>query len=900
LKKHLYSSLILIGIIALSGCSTKKNTFRTRAYHNITSRYNIYFNGREAYKNGVKTLEHNFKEPFNDILPVFYYKKKDLLPSISSDMDKAAEKSAKVIKEHSITAKPQSKRPAENARQKAFYAQHEFNKWVDDSYLLMGKAFFYKGNYFDAQKNFQFLLNEYKGQTICYETNLWFARNKVEMGQYDEAREILDKLIEDEEYCPEKIRNACYPIYADICIQQKLYEEAIHYLNIACDNTRKKKTRIRYKYIIAQLYQELGDNMNALKSFDEVISMNPKYDIAFNAKINKATVFDGTSSSKEVLNSLNKLLKDEKNKEYQDQIYFALANVYYTEGNEEDAIDCYEKSIATSTSNSQQKAISYLSIGEIYYGYRKYIQAQPYLDSCMKFLPENYRNYHEIKTKSENLNILANNVHSVEYEDSVQRIANMSPHERNLYIDKIIEKIRQDEETKRQQDEIANMNSDLYNQEFGMNNQKVAGQWYFYNESVAKFGKAEFTKRWGNRPLEDNWRRTNKHSTATFAETTNEEEAKAESGEAEEKKKLVTDNKSREYYLQNLPLNDSLKKISNTNIETNMFYTGMTYMNLIHDNQYATKALEDFITRFPNSEYKPMALYYLYGLYIGANNTSKADAAKNECIANYPESNYAKALSDPDFQKNLKARDKQLEKEYADCYKSYMRNDFSLINQRCRTLIAQNADSYLVPKFKLLLAMSSGKQNGTDALKRNMEAYAKEFPKTEEGEYAKRIVDYLNTNQSNATFESAIIAQSNTATNNVTKPAPVEEEKELYVFEENVPHYFAICGKQEFVDFNRLKFNFINYNLDYFTNFNFEVEIKELNSKYAMLLVKTLNTSKQAMSYMELIEFNPEIYEGIDKIFTSKFIISQKNLETLIQDKDVDKYQKFFEEYYGE
>ena len=185
--------------------------------------------------------------------------------------------------------------------------------------------------------------------------------------------------------------------------------------------------------------------------------MNPKYDIASNAKINKPTVFDGTSSSKEVVNSLNKLLKDEKNKEYQDQIYFALANVYYTEGNEEDAIDCYEKSIATSTSNSQQKAISYLSIGEIYYGYRKYIQAQPYLDSCMKFLPENYRNYHEIKTKSENLNILANNVHSVEYEDSVQRIANMSPHERNLYIDKIIDKIRQDEETKRQQDENANM-----------------------------------------------------------------------------------------------------------------------------------------------------------------------------------------------------------------------------------------------------------------------------------------------------------------------------------------------------------------------------------------------------------------------------------------------------------
>ncbi len=326
----------------------------------------------------------------------------------------------------------------------------------------------------------------------------------------------------------------------------------------------------------------------------------------------------------------------------------------------------------------------------------------------------------------------------------------------------------------------------------------------------------------------------------------------------------------------------------------------MTYMNLIHDNPFAITPLGDFINRFPNSDYKPMVLYYLYGLYNGANNTSKANEAKSECIAKYPESNYAKTLSDPDFQKNLKARDKQLEKEYADCYKSYMRNEYTLINQRSRTLIAQNADSYLVPKFKLLLAMSMGKQNGTETLKKNLEAYAKEYPKTEEGEYAKRIVEYLNSNKSNTTFESAIIAQTNTSANVSAAPAPVEEEKELYVYEENVPHYFAICGKQEFIDFNRLKFNFINYNLDYFTNFNFEVEIKELNSKYAILLIKTLNTSKQAMRYLELIEYNPEIYEGIDKIFTSKFIISQKNLQTLTQDKDVDKYQKFFEEYYGE
>lgn len=896
LKRIPYIIGLLCCTLAFTYCSTKKNTFRTRAYHNVTSRYNIYFNGNEAYKNGVKTFEHNFKEPFNDILPVFYYKDKNSLSSISSDMDKALEKSVKVIKEHSITSKPQSKQQASTPRQKTFYAQREFNKWVDDSYLLMGKAYFYKNSLFEAQKNFQFLLNEYKGQDICYETNLWMARTKVEVGQYTEAREILDNLMEEGDNCPEKIKKQCYPIYADIYLQQRMYEDAINYLTQSIENTRKKKTKIRYKYIIAQLYQELGDNSNALKYYDEVIKMNPKYDIAFNAKINKATSYDGSSSSKDVLLSLKKLLRDEKNKEYQDQIYFAMANVYYADGDEDDAIECYEKSIETSVSNQQQKAISYLSIGEIYYGYRKYIDAQPYYDSCINVLPETYRNYAEIKVKTDNLNILAKNYHGVEYEDSVQRIANMSSKERNNYIDKIIDNIRKEEEKKRQEEEIANMNSNLYNQEFGLNNQKVTGKWYFYNESVSKFGKAEFKKRWGDRPLEDNWRRSTKGSTVDlFAETNTDDEFDEWEEAPEQKKQLVTDKKSREYYLQNLPLTDSLKQISNTNIENYMFNVGMAYMNLIHDNQYAITALEDFIKRFPNSDYKPMALYYLYQLYNDVNNTSKANLAKSECISKYPESNYAKALSDPDFQKNLKARDKQLEKEYADCYKSYMRNDFTTINRKCRTLIAQNEDSYLAIKFKLLLAMSDGKQRGTDALKKNLEAFVKENPKCDETLYAKKILNYLNTNESNASFESAIIAQSQ----NASSETIVEEEKELYEFVENVPHYFAISGKQEFVDFNRLKFNFINYNLDYFTNFNFDIEIKELDSKYAVLLIKTLPSNKQAMSYLELIEYNPEIYDGIDKIFTSKFVISQKNYETLVQDKDVSKYINFFEENYG-
>ncbi|OQA95595.1 MAG: Tetratricopeptide repeat protein [Bacteroidetes bacterium ADurb.Bin217] len=883
--------ITLISLVSIA-CTTQKNTVVTRSYHNLTSRYNIYFNAREAFKSGMQNIEKSYKEPYNNILPVFYYAQKDNLQAASSDLDRTLLKCTKLIKEHSITVKPAQKRPLTTQKQKDFYYQKEFNSWVDDSYLLMGKALFYKQNYFDAQKNFMFIINEYKNSPIRYEANIWLAHTKKEMGQIDDAKEVLDKIMEDKDF-PEDLKSEANAVYADVYILQKKYDDAIQHLKIARDSKTKKFNKIRYTFILAQLHQEIGDNAKAMAYYKEVEAMNPPYDMTFNAKINRATSFEsGAGSSKEVISLLTKLLRDDKNKEYRDQIYFALANVYYAENDEANALTNYIKSVESSNSNKQQKAISYLSIGNIYYNQRKYIESQPYYDSCIAILPLDYRNYTEIKVKSDNLNVLATNYLMAYTQDSLQGIARMPENKRNELIDKKIQSIIAQEEIKRNQEEIANLNSQMYNQDFGSQNQKLSGSFYFYNESVVTFGKAEFKKIWGDRVLEDNWRRSSK-LTNQFDETTSTEEDTIQ--EETDKKPVITDIKSREYYLQYLPLTDSLLTISTKKIEEGMFNTGMAYMNLIGDNTYAISSLESFIKRFPASINTPIALYYLHILYANEKNFVKSEEYKTTIIDKYPESNYAKALINPDFHKEIKQKNKDLEKNYADSYRLFVKGDFSGVIQLCSQFEPQYKDSYLQSKFDFLKATAEGKLYGIASMKTNMQNIIQTYPKEPVSDLAKSILEYLSIEEN----QKKMVEVAPEKTKASIQKEEQKQEKILYTFNQlPTQHVYVIAAKTEFVDIKKLRFNVLNYNLDYFTNFNFSIDTKELDGGYSIVSVSSFLNANQAMNYYDLINYSQEIYENIEKVFTKHCIISLENYSILLQDRSIETYLKFFDEYY--
>ena len=874
-------------------CTTQKNTFITRNYHNIVSRYNIYFNGREAYKSGLIKIEQNFKEPYNRILPLFYYKDKTVLSQSSGDMDRAILKASKLIKNHSLTARPVQKGSPTTQKQKDFYAKKEYNEWVKEAYLLLGNALFYKEEYSEAQKNFEYLITEYRKDPIRFKAMLGLAQIKIERNQLEEALELLNSCAGDKDF-PEKLLGQLHALYADVYIEQEKFDDAISMLEFAQNEVKKKKTKIRYTFILAQLYQEIGKNTEAIALYKQVEELNPNYEMTFQARIKQATAYDGSGASIEIIRLLEKLLRDVNNKEYKDQIYYALANIYYQDDNEEKALENYLLSLKHSTSESYQKAMSYLAIGEIYYTQREYIASQPYYDSCNSIISNDVRNYDAIQIRTQNLNALAREHYTVVNEDSLQRVANMPEKERIAYIDNIISDIQKREEEARKREEDQRLQSMMYVQDFGVNNQNITGKWYFYNETAVTFGKSEFITRWGDRKLEDNWRTKSKEKNNWDNEEIFEDTIVSDESVIAEKSLSI---KSRDYYLKNLPLSDSLKQVSTQRIEHSLFALGMIYRNSIEDNKKAIETLESFISRFPDSEYKPIALYYLHTICLDERFFDKAELYKNMVITQFPESNYAKALTDPSFMKDYRAKIRDQEKLYSNAYRAFVQNNLTEVIQITNNALEQNFDSEIQHKIAFLHALATGKMNGIEQLKKSMINHISEYKKSETAEFAESILAYIEQLNSETEDPEKILAQT-PITNTNTSQVEIEEVINPFVFHENSPHMYAIIVRSEFVDINRIRFNMINYNLDYFTNFNFTISIKEIDSKYNMLTVESFTDNSQALNYYELVKYSDEVFEGVEKTFTNHCIIDYANYKILLSEKNIEEYLSFFYENY--
>jgi len=288
--QHTLLFLILLWVFA--GCSTEKNTRASRAFHNMNSHYNVYFNASESVKSGVAAIDQQIEDDFTRILPVY----KSSVPSagemVKSDMETAIIKCSKLIEIHSITKKPKRKAGGGSRKYQEFASQEEFNKWVDDSYLLMGQAYFYQHNFVGAIDNFGFLTRKYSNEESADEAQVWLIRCYTELERFAEASEVIQAIQADEDF-PNKFGKDLAIATADYYIRQQEYNEAIKFLDIAINKILLKRNKARLKYIEAQLYQELGMTSEASAAFSAVTRMNPDYRMAFNAKINAAGIFSG-------------------------------------------------------------------------------------------------------------------------------------------------------------------------------------------------------------------------------------------------------------------------------------------------------------------------------------------------------------------------------------------------------------------------------------------------------------------------------------------------------------------------------------------------------------------------------------------------------------------------------
>lgn len=882
-------------MLFIVACSTEKNTFISRSYHNLTAHYNAYFNGNESLKAGVKKIATNNKDDFSKILPVFLYTDEALSKSVYPDMDNAIKKASKVISMHSIKVRPNRKKPARTKRQKEFMKKSDYCNWIDDSYMLMGKSNFYKHEFLTAEESFQYVLTQFSYEPIKYHALMWLARNNNELKRFNKSKEILDQLDGDRKF-PKKYKAEVAAIYADYYLKQEKYEDAIPHLRLAIDKGRKKRDRARYKFILAQIYQNLKESSKATKLYAEVIKMNPYYEMVFNAQINRSMSFESSyGNSKGIKKQLNKMIHDDKNIEYLDQLYYALGNISLKENNENEAIEYYKLSSQKSVSNNNQKALSFLALANLYFSKPKYKEAQAYYDSTMSFISQDHKDYIKISLLSKNLNELIIHANTIQFEDSVQKIAKMTEKDRNKLIDDIIEKIREEEIRLQEEQRQQQINSMIFNQNqqssmMNNNNNNSSGKWYFYNQGMIGVGMSEFKRKWGTRKLEDNWRRKNK--SIVMQDLLGQENT--EQGSTDNSKKN-TNTKSREYYLHDIPLSDSAYKASSIKVVDAYYNLGKVYKELFSDYKQAIVTFEEMNKRFPENTYLLSTYYYLYHLHNLEKNPSRAEYYKNLIIQKFPDSKYAKALLDPDYMKKAESDMDVISNIYNDAYEAYNKGNYTKTLELCNNLEKTYSENIYSPNIKFLKSVSYGKTNGLGFLAEELNKLISDYPNHEVVTISKDILskmakmDIKDQTGKPITFVSS---------DSLKQDSILNKELEIYSVKETDTHFYIILADNKKVDANRLQFNVVNFNSDFFSMIDFNVSIAILNDTYNMITVKSFDNKQKAYNYFKAIELNKDVFANFDKKNYYHFVISSNNFATFYNDKDILKYLRYFNKNY--
>ena len=877
-KYYLFSLIAILGM----ACSTKKNTALIRSYHNLTSYYNILFNGSESFREGMKKLIESYDDDFTETLPVFLYTDKNALASIGPEMDRTIKKSTKLISMHSLTVKPEVKSDKElSQKEKEFFNKKEYNLFVDDAYLLMGKAHFYRMEYPRAKETFSYILVNYPEGNTIFETRIWLARLANEEMRYRESYDILSSLEKNLTF-PKQLRGELYSTWADYYLKQQKYNEAIDPLIQAIDFTGNRLLCMRYTYLLAQLYALTGNYSKASDTYDKVIKMNPPYKMTFNAKINRASTYQsGTGSRKDIEKQLQKMLKDDKNIEFQDQIYYALGNLFYTDNMLKEAIEYYKLSIEKSTENTRQKAKSSLTLANIYYNKPEYEFAQAYYDTALSVINADYPGYEDIYTKSVSLTSLVENIRTVEFEDSVLKLSVLPNNELLAFIDELIQKeVREEEERKLHEQELAveRLNTQMENNLLMA--ESKSGNWYFYNPAAKNAGHKEFLQVWGNRKLEDNWRRKNK-SVVGFAESENEEEEEQEVAEGGSKsQKIVTNPKSREFYLQYIPSTDSAREKSLERISAGLLKMGEIYGDELKDYPRAIEAYEKLLERFPDYYNKLQVYYKLYNIAKTIKDIERVSRYQQKIVKEYPNSNFAKLMTNPNYLEEIKNQEHAIHDEYAQTYKQFVSGNYSQALQRSKVAMANYPEHALYSKFDYIYTISAGLKKDTLEFINDLQQLLARYPASDIAENVQIMIAYLQNKA------PRVVAQQKRT---IAEALFEESPDEMY--------YFAYVAPSR-VNFNQLIFNIVNFNLDNFDDLKLQVKRVGLEGNQSLCIVEKFKNTTGAMEYLEKIKQDPTIFKDVDSNGITPIVISESNYSKLLKTQKPEQYLIFFNEKY--
>ncbi|MDG1147444.1 MAG: hypothetical protein P8N52_03970, partial [Crocinitomicaceae bacterium] len=658
--KHVF--YCLVALVFVYSCSTEKNTLISRSYHGLNAHYNGYYNANELINESLNTYRSSLEEDFYSLLPIDAVPNKEEIIGMYPAIDTAIHKCTKVIKDHSM---PSNDRPARK--------KDEHNRWIDENWVTVGQALYYRLDYEGAIKNFKFIKKFYKNDPSLYVGELWIAKTRIAQGKYTEAKLSLDKLDKAivEEVSretkrfrklkkkkkgneiakfPKKIKFDLEKTKADLALKRGKKKDAITHLESSLSFAKKSKDKARVHFVLGQLYEAVGNNPMASNHYAKVLKKDAPFQMSFNARLKKASL--GSSEKKRL--DLFKMLKDAKNAPFKDQIYYALADIELKEENEPKGIEYLHQSAFYSTKNTRQKGMAYERLADMSFDKRKYVNAQKYYDSCATVINDNYPNAEVIRNKASNLADLVVAVETAQYEDSVQMIAGLDEAGRKDFLKALIKKIKADD-ARQKEKEAARLRELQANENLFVQSGE-GSKWYWNNAKSRAEGLDDFKRLWGTRENEDDWRRSEKIVLGDFTEIEVDDLGV-------DTLVIPDDTLTVEYLSLKLPLTDSLLAISNVKLLKSRYDAGVIYKELLQEKEMAAYEFEAVLSKNIENKHNLMSAFQLYKLREKTN-AAKAEGHKSYILNNYPNSDYANYLRDPNFFLKKKERDALAEQEY--------------------------------------------------------------------------------------------------------------------------------------------------------------------------------------------------------------------------------------------
>ncbi len=917
---------ILLLIVMVVSCTSSKNTASTRWYHSFNTRYNVYFNGEEAFKEAMKAHLEAYPDNYSEMIRMYPANSFSIEQEITGGpFDKSIEKSVKAIKTHSITTKPEKQSGKRNdPKYQEFMSREEYNPFLHNAWMLMAKSQFYNGDFLRSASSFSYVARHYASQPeIADPAKLWQARSYVQMEWFYEAEDILTKM--NNSKLSEKDSELLSNVYADYLIKQKKYSEAVPYLQMAIKSEDNGRQRSRMQYLLGQIYTHLDQNSMAYQTFGDVIKSNPPYKLEFSARIRQTEVYPGGDSRK-VIGVLKKMAKNSKNKEYLDQVYYALGNVYMNIPDTLKAIESYESGAEKSTNNGIDKALCQIKLGDIYFQQRDYVKAQPNYSEALSQLKKDNKDYARISKRSEALDELVIYYEAVQLQDSLQRLSRMSEPERLIVVNKIIDELKKKEEEEKKKAErdefIAQQEAKQIEQQIaksprGLPAGAVVGpqipsqgsdNFYFYNPQAVSVGKTAFQQKWGRRRLEDDWRRRNKANPMgeAFAEDTTQTEnnnalpldSVALAQTTDSIPEMSSDPHNPQFYLQQIPVTEEDIAASNLIIVDGLFNMGLIYKDKLEDFGSSIESFDALNNRFPENEHKLTSYYNLYLIYLKLNNLQMAELYKSKIRAEFPESDYAIAMADPDYEYNIRMMTVVQDSLYQQTYKAYLQSNYKEIRDNYKTINTKYSQSKLMPKFMFLDALSYVMTRQADTFKVRLKTLIEKYPDADVSVLAGEMMSGFQRGLSLSGGDGNLAKGElfNIALGGTGDSTLIGKETDFSV-EKNTPYILMLAYPAGKINEHMLLFMVAEYNFSNFMVSDFDLQFQTFGS-LGMLQIKGFNNYNEAMQYWQMI-YQPGGYAPKMDNDVVIIPISTDNFNLLTRGKTLDQYTVFFEEQFG-